>query len=144
MDIIFDIDGTLMNIEHRKKFVEQKPKDWNAFRDATEDDTPNLDVFAIAKSLQADGHNILVASGRNKSQRAITLMQLMGQKLVFRDLKMRSDTDYRPDTELKSDMLDKFRAEGWDPVLVFDDRTSVVNMWRERGLRAVQVAPGDF
>lgn len=144
MDIIFDIDGTLMNIEHRKKFVEQRPKDWDSFRELTKDDVPNLDVFAIAKALQSQGHNILIASGRNKSQRAITLMQLMAQKLVFRDLKMRSDKDFRPDTEVKSDMLDKFRAEGWDPVLVFDDRTSVVNMWRDRGLRAVQVAPGDF
>jgi hypothetical protein len=144
VDIIFDIDGTLMNIEHRKKFVEQRPKDWNSFRELTKDDTPNLDVFAIAIALQKEGHNILVASGRNKSQRAITLMQLMGQNLVFRDLKMRSDKDFRPDTEVKSDMLDKFREEGWNPELVFDDRTSVVDMWRSRGLRAVQVAPGDF
>ena len=41
-------------------------------------------------------------------------------------------------------MLDKMKAEGWNPELVFDDRTSVVDMWREKGLRAVQVAPGDF
>jgi|TARA_B100000902_G_scaffold35468_2_gene42586 phosphoglycolate phosphatase-like HAD superfamily hydrolase len=144
MDIIFDIDGTLMNIEHRKKFVEQRPKDWKSFRELTKDDTPNEDVFAIAIALQKQGHNILIASGRNKSQRAITLMQLMGQKLVFRDIKLRSDKDFRPDHFVKKDMLDQFRAEGWKPELVFDDRTSVVEMWRENGLRAVQVAPGDF
>ena len=144
MDIIFDIDGTLMNIEHRMKFVEQRPKDWKSFRELTKDDTPNLDVFAIATALQKEGHNILIASGRNKSQRAITLMQLMAQKLVFRDIKLRSDKDFRPDHFVKKDMLDKFRAEGWNPTLVFDDRSSVVDMWRENGLRAVQVAPGDF
>ena len=126
MDIIFDIDGTLMNIEHRKKFVEQRPKDWDSFRELTKDDVPNLDVFAIAKALQAQGHNILIASGRNKSQRAITLMQLMKEKLVFRDLKMRSDKDFRPDTQVKSDMLDKFRAEGWDPVWYL---TTEVQSW---------------
>ena len=27
---------------------------------------------------------------------------------------------------------------------VFDDRTKVVNMWRENGLSCFQVAPGDF
>ena len=144
MDIIFDIDGTLMDIEHRKKFVEQKPKDWNSFRDLTSEDTPNLDVFAVAIALQKAGNRILVASGRNKSQRAITLKQLMGQGLVFNELYLRSDNDYRPDYELKSGMLDQMFEAGYTPTLVFDDRTSVVDMWRSRGLRAVQVAPGDF
>lgn len=144
MDIIFDIDGTLMDIEHRKKFVEQKPKDWNSFRDLTSEDTPNLDVFAVAIALQKAGNRILVASGRNKSQRAITLKQLMGQGLVFQELYLRSDNDYRPDYELKSEMLDKMLEAGYNPTLVFDDRSSVVDMWRSRGLRAVQVAPGDF
>ena len=68
----------------------------------------------------------------------------MKEKLVFRALELRSDTDYRPDTEVKSGMLDKFRKQGFNPELVFDDRSSVVDMWRQRGLRAVQVAPGDF
>ena len=144
MDIIFDIDGTLMDIEHRKKFVEQKPKDWNSFRDLTSEDTPNLDVFAVAIALQKAGNRILVASGRNKSQRAITLKQLMGQGLVFNELYLRSDNDYRPDYELKSGMLDTMLEAGYNPTLVFDDRTSVVDMWRSRGLRAVQVATGDF
>ena len=133
-----------MDIEHRKKFVEQKPKDWNSFRELTSEDTPNLDVFAIAIALQKAGNRIIIASGRNKSQRAITLKQLMGQGLVFQELYMRSDTDYRPDYEVKSGMLDEMIAEGYNPTLEFDDRTSVVNMWRARGLRAVQVAPGDF
>ena len=128
----------------RKIFVEMKPKDWKAFRDQTVNDTPNLDVFAVAKSLHQAGHNIIIASGRNKSQRAITLKQLMSEGLVFRAIYLRSDSDYRPDTEVKAQMLDKMKAEGWNPELVFDDRTSVVDMWREKGLRAVQVAPGDF
>jgi hypothetical protein len=41
-------------------------------------------------------------------------------------------------------MLDTMLEAGYNPTLVFDDRTSVVDMWRSRGLRAVQVAPGDF
>ena len=144
MDIIFDIDGTLMDIEHRKKFVEQKPKDWNSFREMTSEDTPNLDVFAVAIALQKAGNRILIASGKNKSQRPITLKQLMGQGLVFNEIYLRSDNDYRPDYELKSGMLDQMFEAGYTPTLVFDDRTSVVDMWRSRGLRAVQVAPGDF
>ena len=28
VDIIFDIDGTLMDVEHRVHFLQQEPKDW--------------------------------------------------------------------------------------------------------------------
>ena len=144
MDIIFDIDGTLMDISHRKQFVESKPKDWNSFREETPNDAPIKEVFQVAIALQKAGHNIIIASGRNKSQRAITMKQLMKEGLVFIDLFMRSDTDYRSDVVLKREMLGAMRRKGLDPKMVFDDRDSVVQMWRDEGLRVAQVAPGDF
>ena len=144
MDIIFDVDGTLMDISHRKKFVEQKPKDWDSFREQTPDDKPITEIFQVAIALQQAGHRIIIASGRNRSQRGITLKQLMGEGLVFEQIYMRADSDYRPDTILKRELLDKMRANGYDPKMVFDDRDSVVQMWRDAGLKAVQVAPGNF
>jgi len=33
---------------------------------------------------------------------------------------------------------------GFEPTLIFDDRQSVVDMWREQGIRVAQVAPNDF
>ena len=30
-NVIFDIDGTLMNIEHRRKFVSGDKKNWKLF-----------------------------------------------------------------------------------------------------------------
>ncbi len=144
MDIIFDVDGTLMDINHRKKFVEQRPKDWKSFRAETPNDTPHKDIFQIAIALQKAGHNIIIASGRNNSQRAITREQLESEGLVFDNLFMRSDKDFRGDDVLKKEMLGLMREKGLDPKLVFDDRTRVVDMWRQEGLKAVQVAPGDF
>jgi len=144
VDIIFDIDGTLMDISHRKQFVEQRPKDWNSFRAATPNDKPNLDVFAIALALQKAGHNIIIASGRNESQREITVKQLDRQGLIFVDMFLRADKNFIHDVELKRGMLQKMKEKGLNPEIVFDDRSSVVQMWRDEGLRAVQVAPGDF
>lgn len=144
MDVIFDVDGTLMDIEHRRHFVVQRPKDFDAFREATSQDTAKEDIFAVAKALKAAGHRIIISSGRNKSQRAVTLKQLMGQGLVFDALYMRSDSDYRPDHEVKSQMLDKMRKEGFNPTMAFDDRQQVVDMWREKGLTVAQVDKGDF
>ena len=29
--IVFDVDGTLMDLTHRRKFLETQPKDWDSF-----------------------------------------------------------------------------------------------------------------
>ena len=57
---------------------------------------------------------------------------------------MRAEGDRRQDDLVKSDLLDKIRIDGFDPVIAFDDRDKVVKMWRERGLRCLQVDRGDF
>lgn len=157
MDIIFDVDGTLMDVSHRRHHLEGSPKDWDAFRRDAIDDTPNLDVFAIALALRRDGHRLLVASGRMESERALTKAQLLRGGLAGADpllvdflgatlklMYLRADGDHRDDTVVKREMLAEMRRAGLDPRLAFDDRSRVVDMWRAEGLRAVQVAPGDF
>ena len=117
MDVIFDVDGTLMDITHRRHFVTQRPKDFDSFRAATTNDTPKKDIFAIALAMKAAGHRIIISSGRNMSQRATTLKQLMSQGLAFDAIYMRSDTDYRQDYVVKQGMLDKMRKELTDSIV---------------------------
>ena len=56
----------------------------------------------------------------------------------------RNDNDYRPDTVVKEAMLRKMKINGYFPTIAFDDRKSVVEMWRLNGLFVFQVAEGDF
>ncbi len=146
MDVIFDVDGTLMDIEHRRHFVTQRPKDFDAFRDpeVVMQDTPNKEIFALAKALKDAGNRIIVSTGRNKRQRATTLKQLMMNGLVFDAMYMRGDTDFRPDDELKKGFLIKMKEDGFNPVMAVDDRQQVVDMFRAEGLRVLQVDKGDF
>lgn len=144
MDIIFDVDGTLMDIEHRRHFVVQRPKDFDSFRAATKDDTPKNDIFAIAKALKAAGHRIIISSGRNKSQMDITVEQINRNGLTFDAIFMRSDQDWRQDFIVKEGMLKKMQDAGFDPTMAFDDRQQVVDMWRRHGLTVMQVDIGDF
>ena len=143
---IFDVDGTLMDIEHRRHFVTQRPKDFDAFRDpeVVMQDTPNKEIFALAKALKDAGNRIIVSTGRNKRQRATTLKQLMMNGLVFDAMYMRGDTDFRPDDELKKGFLIKMKEDGFNPVMAVDDRQQVVDMFRAEGLRVLQVDKGDF
>lgn len=146
MDVIFDVDGTLMDIEHRRHFVTQRPKDFDAFRDpeVVMQDTPNKEIFELAKALKDAGNRIIVSTGRNKRQRATTLKQLMMNGLVFDAMYMRGDTDFRPDDELKKEFLIKMKEDGFNPVMAVDDRQQVVDMFRAEGLRVLQVDKGDF
>ena len=41
MNYIFDIDGTLMNIDHRRHFVEGETKDWKSFEENIKYDSVN-------------------------------------------------------------------------------------------------------
>ena len=40
--------------------------------------------------------------------------------------------------------IKKILEDGFDPVLVFEDRDRVVQMWRDAGLKCLQVKPGEY
>mgnify|MGYP003321050512 FL=1 len=143
--IIFDVDGTIADVEHRRHFVTQRPADWKSFKEETVNDTPVEWVCDIAKRHIARGDDVAFFSARNESQRGVTETQISewignGHKGLF----LRPDGDFRPDEEFKSDLADKFEEFGGKIDIVFDDRNKVVDMWRDNGLTTFQVADGDF
>ena len=143
--VIFDVDGTIADVEHRRHFVSGGNKDWSSFRKETVNDTPVEWVCDIAKRFIAQGDEVAFFSARNESEREVTEKQISewigdNHKGVF----LRPDGDFRPDDEFKSDLADQFEELGGKIDLVFDDRNKVVDMWRNRGTTCVQVAEGDF
>ena len=142
--IIFDVDGTIADVEHRRHFVNGN-NDWQSFRAETVNDTPVQWVCDIAKRFIAQGDEVAFFSARNESERDITEKQISdwigdGHKGVF----LRPDGDFTPDDVFKSELADKFIDMGGKIDLIFDDRQKVVDMWRDKGFTVVQVADGDF
>jgi phosphoglycolate phosphatase-like HAD superfamily hydrolase len=146
MKLIFDVDGTLMDVEHRRHFVSGPSKDWDSFMDpkVMEGDSPNQPVVDIALAMAEAGHEIVVVSARNERHREVTESQLNAAGVQFQHLFLRPDGDFRSDDMFKEEVLDALIANDWKPDMVFDDRDQVVAMWRRRGLVCVQVAKGDF
>ena len=149
--IIFDVDGTIADVEHRRHFVNgntmdgRTNNDWDSFRKETVNDTPVQWVCDIAKRFIAQGDEVAFFSARNESERDITEKQISdwigdGHKGVF----LRPDGDFTPDDVFKSELADKFIDMGGKIDLIFDDRQKVVDMWRDKGFTVVQVADGDF
>ena len=142
--IIFDVDGTIADVEHRRHFVNGN-NDWDSFRKETVNDTPVQWVCDIAKRFIAQGDEVAFFGARNESERDITEKQISdwigdGHKGVF----LRPDGDFTPDDVFKSELADKFIDMGGKIDLIFDDRQKVVDMWRDKGFTVVQVADGDF
>ena len=146
MKLIFDVDGTLMDVEHRRHFVSGPSKDWDSFMDpkVMEGDSPNQPVVDIALAMAEAGHEIVVVSARNERHREVTQKQLDALGLEPLHLFLRPDGDFRSDSEFKQEVLDSLRANDFNPDLVFDDRNQVVDMWRRNGVPCFQVAEGDF
>jgi 3-dehydroquinate dehydratase-2 len=59
MLVVFDIDGTLANIEHRLDYVRSKPKNWKAFDAGIPNDKVNPHVAEVFHSLRDAGHDIV-------------------------------------------------------------------------------------
>ena len=92
--IIFDLDGTLANCEHRRHYVRhpkyiiyeyQDPSDhfpglagdkwqpnWDAFYEACDKDTPNQPIISLYHLMWTAGYEIAIWSGRSESVRANT------------------------------------------------------------------------
>jgi hypothetical protein len=136
VDIIVDLDGTLTDCRHRLHHLETK--DWGAFFAGMYDDEPNTAVLATVEALMDAHHRIIYCSGRPEQYRSITDRWLLKWMLPIEPLYMRKKGDYRPDDVIKFELLIQIREEGYDPVLVIDDRPSVVNMWRRHGLSVFQ------
>lgn len=149
--VIFDLDGTLANIDARRKLA-TKPNgkiDWDIFFDPSNIklDQPNHAVIKMAQILAESGHMIAIFSGRSKGTQLTTKSWLVRHKVPFHVIKMRptgKDWMFKPDDQLKQNWLDDLFPDKSNIVCVFDDRDKVVKMWRNNDLTCMQVAPGNF
>ena len=157
---IFDLDGTLALIEHRRHFVEGPTKDWRGFFAACVYDVPNQPVIRTLQSLRKSGAEIWIWSGRSDEVRAQTVEWLckhgcMGNNptgfmpawpfLAPERFRMRKAGDHQDDVTLKSSWLSEIEPPEYARLTaVFDGRDRVVQMWRDAGVTCFQVAPGEF
>lgn len=141
---VFDIDGTLADCSHRLHHIQKQPKDWDAFFGAVIDDAPISHMVTLAISINKT-HEIVFVSGRSDQCRSDTLAWLNRHVFgVGGPLYMRKAGDHRDDDIVKIELLAELRADGYEPIMVFDDRKRVVNAWRFAGIPCAQVADGDF
>lgn len=140
MKVIFDLDGTLANIDHRLHHVQNGNKDWDGFYKACVHDSPKTPIVELALMCDDAGHEIIISSGRSENVRAETEAWLEKHGIPYAQLLMRPDGSFVPDQALKKAWLDQGKlGDKADILFVVEDRDRMVKMWRDQGLTCLQV-----
>lgn len=136
--IIFDIDGTLADTEHRMHYIrptEGKKKSWYKFFEASAIDRPFSHVTLLAKMLYDAGYEIIMLTARPESERPRTETWLAANDLKYKNLIMRPNGEHKADDLVKEDAyLHHFAHRKEELLMVFEDRLHVAKMWRKHGV----------
>jgi len=133
--IIVDIDGTLAHMNGRS------PYDYG---DIILTDTVDEVIRDLVNAEHNAGTKVVIVSGRKAIAYENTAWWLKHKGIEHDELYMRADGDDRKDSIVKSEILDEHILGRYNIKYVLDDRDQVVEMWRQRGLKVLQVADGDF
>lgn len=145
---IFDVDGTLANIEPYLHYirnldkVDNFKKDFNTFHEKSIDARPNMDVVQMLNHAVSDGHAIIVVTSRKEMWRPHTSMWLALNNIRSHALFMRKNDDDRKDYEVKKEILKKVRSM-WDVVHAVDDNPAVLKLWEENNIPTTKVGNWD-
>ena len=131
--IIVDVDGTLT------KMADRSPYDWSRVKE----DAINQPIVSLVRKL-ADYYTVIIMSGRDSICRNDTIEWLNEKGVFFAEVFMRPEGDTRKDNIVKRELFDKYVRDNYQVEFVLDDRSQVVQEWRQMGLTCLQVADGEF
>jgi phosphoglycolate phosphatase-like HAD superfamily hydrolase len=117
---VFDLDNTLADTAHRQRFLERRPRDWDAFFAAAPQDPPLPEGVALARE-SAGECEVVYLTGRPERCRRDTLDWLAAHGLPEGRVYMRRDDDRRPARFTKLAILRRLARTREIRVLVDDD-----------------------
>jgi phosphoglycolate phosphatase-like HAD superfamily hydrolase len=133
---VFDLDGTLADSAHRQRFLERKPRDWDAFFAAAPQDPPLAQGVALVLR-STEECEVVYLTGRPERCRRDTVEWLAAQGLPEGRVWMRRNDDRRPARHTKLDILRRLARDREIHVLVDDDEL-VCDEAERAGFRVVR------
>jgi phosphoglycolate phosphatase-like HAD superfamily hydrolase len=145
---IFDVDGTLVDVEpvlhhilNKDRSSESFKKDFDAFHKESISCNPNKDVVDMVWEVCND-LDIIIVTARKEKYRALTSRWLKNNDVPHDALFMRQDDDHREDYEVKKDIL-KHIQEYWDIKHAVDDHPGIIKLWEENGISTTKIGDWD-
>jgi hypothetical protein len=143
---VFDIDGTVANGDHRKYLLStlSGQRKWDEWYKLAYLDLPHRDIIDFTHVAKMISMPVMMCTGRQDECRETTVRWLYDHYVIYDRLYMRTTGDHRDDAVIKLELVNQMKSDGFNPVLAFEDRDRVVKMWRDLGVRCLQVNYGDF
>lgn len=139
---IFDLDGTICDVKHRRQYVATKPRNWDAWNKGLVNDVPNPAMKIVYQALRNQYKiDLIIVSGRSDDYKEQTIKWLTDNEIFYDEIYMRKYKDHRDDAIVKGEIADEI-LKTHNILGVFDDRQRVVNMWIERGIWVFDVGQG--
>lgn len=132
--VIVDLDGTLCDVSSILHHVDGEDRNYAAFHAASADCPPRAEVVDAVRAAHAEGKAVLVVTSREFVWRDLSLDWLVAHDIPYDELVMRIVGDYRPDHEVKAEMLDQIEADGWSVSEAWEDSEDIIELWRSRGI----------
>lgn len=139
--IIFDMDGTLCDVQAIRHYVRGDNQNFDAFHKASLWCPPIPYVAEATRTYSFIKHHITIVTARDEKYRRVTEDWLVKHDIRHDALYMRVWGDQRKDRLVKADILHAMRLRGFEPVLAWDDNPHVIELWESEGIDVVEV-PG--
>lgn len=140
--ILCDVDHTVSNAAHRDDLIGGEGG-WDVYHAAAKDDEPLHDVAEVIRALGAASYVIIGLTGRPEKWRQLTQEWMFEHSILFDELLMRPDDDYRQAALCKISMaLRRFGSEDelrTNVAMLLDDNEKVTEAFRGLGITVLQV-----
>ena len=141
--VIFDLDGTLVDVTSVRHNVEGKKKDFDKFHKESLSCPPYKKVLSLNKTLQESADIcIVILTGREEKYRSLSEQWLEINSISYSALLMRPNHDFRKNVEVKKEIYDDYKSNFF-PYLAIDDTPELRELWKEVGFSLVY-DPMDF
>lgn len=134
--VAFDMDGTLCDTSAVEHLVDE---DFAAFQAAAVACPPNEKLVAETRRQAEAGRAVLIITSREFIWRDHTLDWLVANGVPYEHLYMRVVGDYRPDVQIKGEIVTQIADDGFRLLEVWDDSERVRGAYEALGVVAHDV-----
>ena len=139
---IFDMDGTMCDVSGIRHYVTGETRNFHKFHTESVNCPTNPEVVEAAKRAHSEGRAVLIVTAREFRFAFHTMFYLSGAGVEYEQMYMRRTNDFRKDYEVKKEILDLIRADGYNVVRAWDDNPNVIRLWEEEGIPDIRVVEG--
>lgn len=136
---VFDMDGTLCDVRDIRHLILGETRNFHAFHSESVNCSANADVVQDMWDAQAQGIPCVIVTARSAEFMNITVWWCLLNGITYDQMYFRQKGDYRPDREVKEDIVKLMKKDGFNPIKAWDDNPNIIAMWKDMGIECVEV-----